>query len=117
MLSIPQPDIDRPASQLQPVHAPCKPGSYPWDFWETRAIEAGLPEELAILGRAVMREAHQHNWNPHLQAECGWLDNGEQMLELATSEPHKAKKRWEHLLETDGEIGQYNPESGTFELF
>ena len=95
----------------------CQPGSYPWDFWETRALEAGLANELAVLGRAVMREAVQHNWRPQLQAECGWNDEGEEMLELALSEAKQAAERWEHLLQTDGEIGFFNPETNSFELY
>jgi len=70
-----------------------------------------------VLGRAVMREAHQHNWRDHLKIECGWNDDGEEMLELALSEPEQAAKRWEHLLQTDGEIGFFNSETNSFELF
>ena len=95
----------------------CQPGSYPWDFWQTRALETELANELAVLGRAVMREAVQHNWRPRLQAECGWNDEGEAMLELALSKPRQAAKRWEHLLQTDGEIGFFNPETNSFELY
>jgi len=95
----------------------CQPGSYPWDFWEKRALEAGLARELAVLGRAVMREAHQHNWRNHLKTECGWSDNGAEMLELALSKPEQAAERWEHLLQTDGEIGRINPETNSFELY
>jgi hypothetical protein len=93
----------------------CQPGSYPWDFWQTRALEAELARELAVLGRAVMREAAQHNWRPRLQAECGWNDDGEEMLELALSKPVQAAKRWEHLLVTDGETLRRNPRTGMLE--
>jgi len=101
----------------RPPETTMKPGSYPWDHWQTRALEAGLANELAVLGRAVMREAVQHNWRPHLQAECGWGDEGGKMLELALSKPKQAAKRWEHLLQTDGEIGSFNPETNSFELY
>ena len=40
----------------------CVYGSYPWDFWEQRALARGVPRDLAGLGRAVMREADQHGW-------------------------------------------------------
>lgn len=95
----------------------CPPGSCPWDLWEHRALEARLTEKLATLGRALMREAYQHNWRPQLQTECGWVDEGEAMLELALSDPKQASDRWEHLLNTDGEIGFYNPETQSFELY
>lgn len=102
----------------QPPNIPdCQPGSYPWDVWQTNALESELTEELAVLGRAVMREAAQHNWRPQLQAECGWNDEGEAMLELALSEPKQAAELWEHLLRTDGEIGFFNPETNSFELY
>jgi hypothetical protein len=61
----------------------CPYGHYPWDYWEKRALAAGVPKELAALGRAVMREAHQHCWDELLQIVCGWEDNGEAMIALA----------------------------------
>jgi hypothetical protein len=79
------------------------PGSYPWDYWEGLASEAGVSRELATIGRAVMREADQHGWDDELQRECGWSDAGEAMIELARSNPAEARRRWEHLLATDGE--------------
>lgn len=36
-------------------------GDFSWDHWETWAIEDGVPEELAQLGRSLIREAYQHN--------------------------------------------------------
>ena len=95
----------------------CQPGSYPWDDWQAQALEAGLARELAVLGRALMREAIQHNWRPQLQSECGGNDEGEAMLELALSDPEQTTKRWEHLLRTDGEIGFFDPETNSFELY
>lgn len=90
---------------------PCEPGAYPWDGWEERAKSAGVVEELAQLGRSLIREAMQHNWDAGLQNECGWSDDGEAMIALALSDPAAATERWEHLLRTDGERGYLN-ESG-----
>lgn len=49
----------------------CKPGEYPWDDWQREALAAGVLDELASLGQAVMREAHQHSWCEDLKDECG----------------------------------------------
>lgn len=85
-------------------------GRYAWDRWESQARAAGLSEDLAGLGRAVMREAVQHAWEPEFQAECGWSDAGQQMLAWAQREPERAAARWQHLLETDGERGRWTPD-------
>ena len=38
----------------------CTFGNYPWDDWERAALAAGVPKDLAGLGRLTMREAYQH---------------------------------------------------------
>jgi hypothetical protein len=40
----------------------CPSGSFPWDDWQIEAVAAGVGPDLASLGRAVMREAYQHDW-------------------------------------------------------
>ena len=82
-----------------------KGGEYPWDEWQGRARAAGVTEELAMLGRSVIREAYQHDWPAKLQSECGWDDDGEAMIELALKDPARADRRWRWLMETDGERG------------
>lgn len=82
-------------------------GQYVWDRWQTMALEAGLSSDMATLGRAVMREAVQHDWRERLKAECGWQDQGQAMLELARRDGPAAQKRWTYLLETDGERGRW----------
>lgn len=90
----------------------CPYGQYPWDFWEKRARARGLEQELAALGRAVMREAHQHQWTSCLQQLCGWEDEGEAMIELALAAPERANYLWGKLLDTDGCRGSYHPQTG-----
>lgn len=90
----------------------CTYGQYPWDHWARRARERGVGEELATLGRAVMREAYQHDWETRLQAVCGWEDEGETMIELALTMPAQAHYLWEKLLDTDGCRGSYDPKTG-----
>lgn len=90
----------------------CIYGQYPWDFWEKRALACEVPRELAALGRAVMREAHQHAWESLLQKLCGWEDEGEAMIALALAAPERARFFWEKLLETDGCRGVYHPQTG-----
>ena len=80
----------------------CVYGSYPWDFWEQRALARGVPRDLAGLGRAVMREADQHCWSARLQSLCGWRDEGRRMIALALRAPETARSRWEWLMEMDG---------------
>lgn len=96
---------------MKPDLSQCTPGNYPWDTWQTRALEAGISEDLAGLGRAVYREAYQHSWNEELTTECGWDDDGDEMLELAIASPDKADERWTHLLRTDGlRVFDHEPE-------
>lgn len=80
------------------------PGDHAWDHWQAWAVEDGISEELAGLGRAVIREASQNNWTDELKAECGWSDSGESMLHLAKTDPERARIRWGYLLESDGDF-------------
>lgn len=84
-------------------------GDYPWDGWQRWAFARGVPLDLATLGRAVIREAWQHGWDEELRTECGWRDDGREMLVLALRDPARAQTRWTRLLDTDG--GRYDPES------
>lgn len=90
----------------------CGYGHYPWDDWEKRAQAKGVPPELAALGRAVMREAFQHDWEKRLKIWCGWGDRGRCMIVLALRSPDVARQRWQRLLDTDGYRGEYDPKSG-----
>ncbi len=92
-------------------------GRYAWDRWRLRALEAGLSDDLAWLGRHLMREAVQHAWPDELKAECGWEDEGRAMLELALRASRKAEKRWQRLMDTDGLLGRWDEKTKTFKLF
>lgn len=81
----------------------CTYGDYPWDAWQRFAQLSGVAEDLAVLGRAVMREAHQHGWYDRLCSLCGWNDEGRRMIALALRSPETARVRWEWLMETDGQ--------------
>lgn len=85
----------------------CGYGDYPWDDWKAWAASQGVPEALADLGRAVIREAYQHGWSNRLKSLCGWNDNGKRMLRLALRSPETARKRWDRLLATDGYRGEW----------
>jgi hypothetical protein len=82
----------------------CQPGGYPWDDWQREALAAGVADELANLGRAVMREAHQHAWCEELRFECGagHEDSAKGMIAEALEQPDWARSRWSWLLATDG---------------
>lgn len=75
---------------------------FPWNDWKECALDAGLSEEFSSVGRSVMREAFQHSWNDELSKECGWKDNGREMIAQAKVKPDQTLARWQHLLETDG---------------
>jgi hypothetical protein len=83
----------------------CAYGHYPWDDWERAALAAGVPQNLAGLGRLTMREAFQHGWDARLQSLCGWRDRGRRMIRLALRSPATARRRWNRLLDTDGYRG------------
>lgn len=82
----------------------CTHGGFPWDDWQREAQAAGVPDELASLGRAVMREAHQHGWCDELQDECGAgrEEGAKGMIFEALEQPEWARSRWGWLLATDG---------------
>lgn len=74
-------------------------GNYPWDVWERRAIAEGVSKELAALGRSLMREAYQHNWDEAKCGEAGWNDRGEKMIQIALATPSMTTFRWRFMLE------------------
>ncbi|KAI5912018.1 hypothetical protein PA01_18320 [Azoarcus sp. PA01] len=77
-------------------------GDFPWDRFEAAALEAGVLKDLANFGRAIFREAYQHDWSDELKVECGWLDGGQRLVYQAFAFPEDCRARWQHLLETDG---------------
>jgi hypothetical protein len=90
----------------------CTYGRYPWDDWERAALAAGVPQDLAGLGRLTMREAFQHDWDARLKSLCGWRDQGRRMVRLALRSPATARARWNRLLDTDGYRGEYDEQTG-----
>jgi hypothetical protein len=93
-----------PGTELDNRIQGCLPGAYPWDDWQREALAAGLDAQLAAHGRAVMREAYQHDWCDRLKYECG-IDNpgtAAGMIACAKDHPHLAEARWQWLLATDG---------------
>jgi hypothetical protein len=85
----------------------CTFGHYPWDDWERAALAVGVPKALAGLGRLTMREAYNHGWTEKLKSLCGWCDDGRRMIQLALRSPQTAEKRWQRLLDTDGQRGEW----------
>jgi hypothetical protein len=77
----------------------CVYGQYPWDDWERDALAAGVPKELAGLGRLTVREAYQHGWDDRLKSLCGWYE------------------RWQRLLDTDGLRGEYDLKTGEWKPY
>ena len=102
----------RPLHVLDSEVLQCTFGHYPWDDWEKDALAAGVPKDLAGLGRLVVREAYQHDWSDELKSFSGWYDQGRRMIKVALRSPEKARKGWERLLDTDGFRGDYHPRTG-----
>lgn len=76
-------------------------GDYPWDRFHKCALQAGVPDDLANLGRSVFREAFQHDWPDEAKVECGWLDGGATMIFQALALPEEAAARWNYLYSAD----------------
>ena len=94
----PTPDYERPY--------------FPWDDWEAYALEQGMDEKLAGLGRAVMREASQHSWDPMVAELCSeWV-----MEPFFKRAPDLAKRLYEVLLETDGLRYAWVEEEGSSDM-
>ena len=108
----PENDPHQQALNILESQGYCVYGEYPWDYWQAIALAAGVPPELASLGRSVMREAHQHAWSERLQSLCGWNDKGKRMIGLALRSPRTAEKRWQDLLATDGRRGRLDAKTG-----
>ena len=71
---------------------------FEWDFWKSRALALGVAEDLAELGRSIMRDAYLERWPEESLGECGWWDDGFGMLAQAQKNPREIRKRWEALL-------------------
>jgi len=69
-----------------------------WDHWKKHALKAGMSEELAELGRAVYREAIQHNWPWSLRVAC----MEPTLTDMLVHAPETAKQFYETMLLTDG---------------
>jgi hypothetical protein len=89
----------------------CEYGDYPWDHWHRWAIAQGLDEDLAGLGRLLVREAFNHDWPDWLKVACGWRDDGQVLLAYALRFPKAARRRWDILMRTDGLRGDYRARS------
>jgi len=84
---------DEPPPRVYP-----DPPTYHWDFWAEDMLERGLDRDLAILGRAVIRETDQHRWGGlAARLACGHV-----VEELMTRAPQLAARLYDVLLETDG---------------
>lgn len=97
----------RPLNVFEAEVLQCAFGHYPWDDWERDALAAGVPKDLAGLGRLTIREAYQHDWGDSLKSLCGWYDRGRRMIKLALRSPQAAERRWQRLLDTDGGRGEW----------
>ena len=99
------PDLEQQVHQfreraLEMARQGAMPECYAWDYWETKALVAGVSAEQAELGRAVMREHYQHGWSSYDDEVS--VRSGDEMLRLALSEPARSAARWQWLLDTDG---------------
>lgn len=77
-----------------------------WNRWAKEAGEAGIDAELVRLGSAVIQNAAKCGWSYERKVECGWLDEGAEMMYLALVAPDRTRCRWKYLLDTNG--GEYH---------
>jgi hypothetical protein len=93
--------LEREAADIDPFYVECiNNPRYYWDLWFIDALDRGVSFDLAVLGREIMREDYQHQWEG-LSVEVGpvaW----EKMIEQALNDPSTVEKRWSHLMKTDG---------------
>lgn len=75
-----------------------RPGPFPWDEWEKATKARGMERTLAELGRAVIREAENHNWSQPLRSLC----DPDELEGLLFCAPFLGRRLCEILLETDG---------------
>lgn len=66
----------------------------PWDDWKAQAVAQGVPENLAELGRLLIREAAHRCWPTDVREQAGMTDGGTRMLELALTHPKWALRSW-----------------------
>ncbi len=85
----------------------------PWDRWARRALEAGLDDELIKLGRGVIKNAYEDNWDDKLCVVAGWrfttlkrtwVFDGQALIDVALKQPRYARLLWLYLLKTEGEL-------------
>ena len=82
---------------------------YPWDRWQIRALASGVPDDIARLGRSLMRAGYQTQWGDHHPCHCGRSDDGNDMLRLAMADPARALESWRGLVADCGcwrEVGE-----------
>ncbi len=63
--------------------------SFYGDRWEQQALAAGVSQELAQLGREVMRDHYQHGKEDYLLGEEA---DGVKMLQMCLADPAKARE-------------------------
>ncbi len=93
-------EIDETGSAGEEAQSP-----FLWIRWKAQADAAGMREATAWDGRALIREAYQHQWagtlGPSIDTVCGWSDEGAAMLAFGLAHPELAAAAWEHLVEED----------------
>lgn len=70
---------------------------FEWDEWKVRALAQGVAEDLAELGKNLMRDAYMQRWPEAVLGDCGWDDDGFGMLALARAKPAETRRDWERL--------------------
>lgn len=74
-----------------------KEALFEWDEWKTQAVAMGVTEDLAELGKTLMRDSYMQRWPEKVLSDCGWNDDGFGMLALARAKPQQARQAWERL--------------------
>jgi hypothetical protein len=77
-----------------------------WQNWYARAIAAGVHEDVAAVGRAVIWRIYddhgENQWHETVLRLAGFDDAGLDMIRLALARPQTAVHIWWRIFETRG---------------
>ena len=73
------------------------------DDWYRRAVEAGVEVPVAALGKSLICKSTFQGWTAAQQADFGWYDDGQAMIDMALLLPELAMHTWQLLLEAGPE--------------
>ena len=82
-----------------------------WEDWYKKAMAAGVPEDVADAGRALVRSLYvdddeSDRWDCDIVRFAGFDDDGYEMIQRALAHPRAALTMWRRVAETRGLRGE-----------